>query len=59
MLYKKNKREPDNSICARVKKEMAEPRKTKSARIAEGNLKKGARVKTSVSAKDLKRDNSR
>lgn len=40
MLHKKDKRVPDDSISASVKKEMAKPRMTKSARIAERNLKK-------------------
>jgi len=38
MLRKKSKKESDNSTLANVKKEMAKPRMTRSARIAELNL---------------------
>jgi hypothetical protein len=38
MLYKKGKKELDNSARASVKKEMAKPRMAKSARIAARNL---------------------
>jgi hypothetical protein len=38
MLYKKGKKELNNSTRASVKKEMAKPRMAKSARIAERNL---------------------
>jgi hypothetical protein len=38
MLDKKGKKKSDNSTRASVKKEMAKPRITKSARIAEQNL---------------------
>jgi hypothetical protein len=56
MLHKKGKRDSDNSTRARVKKEMAKPRMAKSARIAQ-NLKKGAHVQVTVTAKDVKRHN--
>ena len=57
MLHKKGKRESDNSTRARVKKEMAKPRMAKSAKLAERNLKKGAHVGVTVTAKDVDRDN--
>jgi hypothetical protein len=57
MSHKKGKREPDNSIRARVKKEMAKPRMAKSARIAERCLKKGSHVEVTVTARDVDRDN--
>jgi hypothetical protein len=57
MLHKKGKRDPDNLTRARVKKEMAKPRMAKSARIAQRNLKKGAHVEVTVTAKDVKRHN--
>jgi len=53
----KGKREPDNSTRARVKQEMAKPHMAKSARIAQRNLKKGAHVEVTVTAKDVKRHN--
>jgi hypothetical protein len=48
MLCKKGKREPGNSIFAHVRREMAEPRMAKSARIAKRNPKAGAHVKFKV-----------
>ncbi len=57
MLHKKGKRDTDNSTRARVKKEMAEPRMAKSARIAQRNLKEGVHVEVTVTAKDVKRHN--
>jgi hypothetical protein len=57
MLHKKRKRDPDNLTRARVKKEMAKPRMAKPARIAQRNLKKGAHVEVTVTAKDVKRHN--
>jgi hypothetical protein len=38
MLHKKSKKEPGDAIRASVKKEMAEPRMARSARITERNL---------------------
>jgi hypothetical protein len=38
MLHKKSKKEPRNATFATVKKEMAEPRMARSARISELNL---------------------
>jgi len=39
------------------RRKMAKPRMAKSARIAERNLKKGAHVEVTVTAKDVDRDN--
>jgi hypothetical protein len=38
MLHKKARKEPDNATLANVRKEMAKPRVSRSARIAELNL---------------------
>jgi hypothetical protein len=38
MMHKKAKKESDNATLSTVKKEMAEPRMARSARIAEQNL---------------------
>jgi len=38
MLHKKSKKEPRNTTYATVKKEMAEPRMARSARVSELNL---------------------
>ena len=57
MLHRKIKKERGNLTHASVKKEMAKPRMAKSARIAQRNLKKGAHVEVTVTAKDVKRHN--
>ena len=57
MLRKKAKKKSGNATYASVKKEMAKPRMAKSVKLAERNPKKGARVKISVTAKDVDRDN--
>jgi hypothetical protein len=57
MPHKKHRKEPDTATHASVKKEMAKPRMAKSARIAQRNLKKGAHVEVTVTAKDVKRHN--
>lgn len=54
MLHEKRKREPGDSTRARVMKELAKPRMSKSARIVQENLKKGAHVEITVEVADIK-----
>ena len=56
-MKKKAKNDLGEATRASVRKEMAKPRMAKSARIAQRNLKKGAHVEVTVTAKDVKRHN--
>ena len=51
MLHQKRKKVPGHSTTARVKKEMAKPRMSKSARMVQESLKKGVHLGVTVKLK--------